>query len=121
MYVKECIKSAIKQVLLTEKSDFKQIKMCLYQERNKNESRLYCSLVVGKLKYMFSIILGIKLTFMAANTSTYLPQCALLLHSLHCVPSQSALLAERQTAVPLWNILRLSRTRPAALVANINS
>lgn len=37
-------------------------------------------------------------------------QCALLLQCPHCVPPLSAMLAERHTAVPLWNIHRLSRT-----------
>lgn len=58
------------------------------------------------VSYMFSIIWGIKLTLMPGNTSTYLPECAFL---LHCIASQSALLAEHQTAVPLWNIHQLSR------------
>ena len=43
-----------------------------------------------------------------------------------CLPAtscslHSALLAECQTAVLLWNIHQLSRTEPAALLANINS
>lgn len=36
-------------------------------------------------------------------------------------PSESALLAEGQIAVSLWNIHRPSSTGPAALVSNINT
>lgn len=71
MYVKECIKSAIKRVLLPEKRNFKQV-VVFYTKENKTTQRKR-EASVGQCLYMFVIILWIKLAFMAANTSTYLP------------------------------------------------